>query len=490
MKKNIVQDVVFTKRSIRDVGLPTRRKEIASAVPLQSAKSSRPQFVESIESIEPRSIRRQVPIEKTVEKNRIQDDVEENDPVFHRRIPPTTSRAPYTFDYNTDLPTHKESRLGLWLSLTLFVVALGFGVSALFVSAQVTVSPKTETLPVNVPLAAGKDRPNGEFGYQVVSISATTEKAVAAGAIQKVDKKAIGTIIIYNNATEAPQKLIANTRFESADGKIFRITNAISIPGRKTENGKIVPGNIEALVTADQSGESYNLGLSDFTVPGLKGDARYTTIYARSKAPMTGGFSGNMKVVDPALEQSTKKELETALKVKLKNDIMSQIPVDFVLFDGAFRYQMESVYQKASTEEGEVILELTGTAHALIFNQTLLSKAVIDGLKDLVNTGSQNLSVVNLKDLTFILTGTSQVSQTAITPVTFTITGDAKIEWLYDESQLKNDLLGIKKVDLSSLLQAKYPSIESAQVKIFPLWKHSFPLDPNKVTILKTIPVK
>ena len=58
------------------------------------------------------------------------------------------------------------------------------------------------------------------------------------------------------------------------------------------------------------------------------------------------------------------------------------------------------------------------------------------------------------------------------------------------ENQLKNDLLGIKKADISSLLQAKYPSIESAQVKILPLWKHSFPLDPNKVTIIKAIPVK
>jgi len=482
MKKNIVQDVVFPKRSIRDVALPSRRKEITSAVPLQSVEQSRPQFTEPVE---PRSIQRGVPIEK----KRVQDE-EEHDSVFHRRIPPATPRTPYTFDYNTDLPPHKESRLGLWISLVLFIIALGFGVSALFVSAQVTVSPKTQILPINVPLTAQKDRPSGEFGYQVVSISASTEKVVAAGAVQKVEKKATGTIIIYNAASETPQRLIANTRFESADGKIFRIASAISIPGRKTENGKIMPGSVEATITADQSGESYNLGPSDFTIPGLKGDARYTTIYARSKAPSTGGFSGIMKMVGTALEQTTKKELETALKAKLKNDIMSQIPVNFVFFDGALSYQFESISQKEGTEDDQAILLLMGTAHAVIFDKSLLSKAVIDGLKDSVTTAGQNLAVTNLENLSLILTGTSQVSQIATTPITFTLTGDAQIEWLYDESQLKNDLLGIKKADISSLLQAKYPSIESAQVKILPLWKHSFPLDPNKVTIIKAIPVK
>lgn len=482
MKKNIVQDVVFPKRSIREVELPSRRKESSfSASEKMTERPARTRPVPISKQIEePRETGRQ--IEREVE---MPDDQEG---VFNRRVPPSTPRASYTFDYNNDMPVHKESRMGLWISLALFIIALGFGVSALFVSAQVTISPKTQVLPVNVPLTASKDRPSGEFGYQVVSISASTEKAVPAGAVQKVDKKATGTIIIYNNTSEATQKLIANTRFESPDGKVFRIASAVTIPGRKTENGKVVPGSVEATVTADQAGESYNLGLSDFTVPGLKGDPRYTTIYARSKGSMTGGFSGNMKVVDPTLEQATEKELEATLKAKLKSDITSQIPVDFVLYDGAISYQIETVNQKAGTDDSQATLELKGTAHALIFDKALLSKAVIDSVSSSVNALGQNLFINNLNTLSFILTGTSQISQTSTAPVTFTLTGDAQVEWLYDESQLKNDLLGIKKADLSSVLQAKYPSIESARVKVYPLWKRSFPIDPNKVTIIKALP--
>lgn len=468
MKKNIVQDVVFPKRSIRDVELPSRRKESSPATP-KIKKITRPEMDE-------------------LEEEFVEE--EEKDTVFHRRIPTSTQKPPYMFEYNNSTPAHKESRIGLWASLALFIVAFGFGISALFVSAEVTVSPKTQVIPVNTALSAQKDRPNGEFGYQVVSISASVEKSVAAGAVQKVDKKSTGTIIVYNNATEAPQKLIANTRFESADGKVFRIASAITIPGRKTESGKTVPGSVEATVTADQPGESYNLGLVDFTVPGLKGDPRYTTVYARSKTPMTGGFSGNMKVVDAALQQSTQKALEAELKEKLKNDITSQIPVNFILFNDALSYQIDSISQKAGNNDSEATLELKGTANALIFDQALLSKSIIDAIQPSLSSSGQNLFVTNLKDLSFILTGTSIISQNATTPVTFTLTGDAQIEWLYDESQLKNDLLGIKKSDLSSVLQAKYPSIDSARVKIRPVWKRSFPIDPEKVTIIKALPVR
>lgn len=467
MKKNIVQDVVFPKRSIRDVELPSRRKEpIAPARPRPKiTRHEAPKHEESEESFD-----------------------EYTPTSLDSRIPPHTPRASYAFDYNNDVPPHKESRLGLWASLAVFIVALGFGVSALFVSAEVSVTPKVKTIPINAPLTASKDRPSGEFGYQVVSVSASLDKTVSAGASAKVEKKASGTIIVYNNASDEPQKLIANTRFESADGKVFRIATPIAVPGRKTENGKKVPGSIEAVVTADQPGEGYNIDLTDFTIPGLKGDPRYTTVYARSKSAMSGGFSGEMKVVEASLEKATQAELEASLKVKLKNNITSQIPVDFILFESGVSYEIQALSQKNTDKTDEASLELKGSAHAVIFDRALLSKAIVDIYKDSIDTAGQTLSVINLTDLTFVLGGNSKISQNMTTPITFTLTGDAKLEWLFDESMLKNDLLGIKKTDLSGLLQAKYPSIESAKVKIRPIWKRSFPVDPAEVTIVKATP--
>lgn len=465
MKKNIVQDVVFPKRSIRDVKLPSRRKEVSVA--------SRAHSNSAHEHL------------KKSREETIEDEYVSESEDAHISLHNHTSRPPYAFDYNNKTPSHKESRLGLWTSLVIFIVALGFGVSALFVSAEVTVTPKTKVIPINAPLTASKDRPSGEFGYQVVSVSASVDKVVPAGDSQKVEKKASGTIIVYNNASDAPQKLIANTRFESADGKIFRVATPVSIPGRKTEGGKKVPGSIEVVVTADQPGESYNTDLTDFTIPGLKGDARYTTIYARSKTPMTGGFSGEMKVVDEALEKTTRAELEATLKEKLKNDIVSQIPVDFILFDTGVMYDIQPISQKNTEKSGEASLELKGVAHAVIFDKVLLSKEIVNTYKDSIDTSGQTLAVTNLSELTFVLGGNSKISQDMTGTIAFTLTGDAKLEWLFDESMLKNDLLGVKKADVPTLLKAKYPSVDSAKIKIRPIWKRSFPLDPKEITIVK-----
>jgi hypothetical protein len=466
MKKNIVQDVVFPKRSIRDVKLPSRRKEVHLTSRIQKHKHEHE--------------------DKQDDDDRQTDDIEVSQPLSHSRTP----KIPYTFDYNNDVRPHKESRLGLWVSLFVFVVALGFGISALFVSAEVTVTPKTKVIPINAPLTASKDRPSGEFGYQVVSVSASVNKVVPAGDSQKVEKKASGTIIVYNNASDAPQKLIANTRFESTDGKIFRVASPVSIPGRKTENGKKVPGSVEVVVTADQPGESYNIGLTDFTVPGLKGDPRYTTVYARSKTTMTGGFSGEMKVVDETVEKTARTELETLLREKLKNDITSQIPVDFILFDAGVTYDIQPVSQKNTEKSDEATLELKGVANAIIFDKSLLSKAIVDTYKDSIDTSGQALMVTNLPALTFVLGGNSKISQDMVGAITFTITGDANLEWLFDESMLKNDLLGMKKADVPTLLKSKYPSVDSAKIKIRPIWKRSFPLDPKEINIVKATHAK
>ncbi len=78
---------------------------------------------------------------------------------------------------------------------------------------------------------------------------------------------------------------MVRTRFLALDGKIFRLTKGITVPGAKIVEGKIIPSSIEAAVIADQPGEAYNIGpVSRFSIPGLKGTPKYEAFYAESKA--------------------------------------------------------------------------------------------------------------------------------------------------------------------------------------------------------------
>ncbi len=67
-------------------------------------------------------------------------------------------------------------------------------------------------------------------------------------------KKAEGSVTIYNEFSNAPQPLVATTRLETSDGKIFRIVKGVTVPGTTLVDGEIKPGAIEVQVVADQPG--------------------------------------------------------------------------------------------------------------------------------------------------------------------------------------------------------------------------------------------
>ncbi|NMB92510.1 MAG: hypothetical protein GYA31_02720 [Parcubacteria group bacterium] len=95
----------------------------------------------------------------------------------------------------------------------------------------------------------------------------------------KDESKAKGVITIINNYSTSPQILVATTRFETSDGKIFRLDSRIVIPGATTKDGVLQPASIDVNVTADQPGPDYNIPACTepckFTIPGFKGTDKF-----------------------------------------------------------------------------------------------------------------------------------------------------------------------------------------------------------------------
>ena len=83
---------------------------------------------------------------------------------------------------------------------------------------------------------------------QLINTVSVTGSASAAG------QKAHGIITIYNEFSASPQALVATTRFETTDGKVFRLVKGVSVPGYSNSGGQINPGAIEADVVADAAG--------------------------------------------------------------------------------------------------------------------------------------------------------------------------------------------------------------------------------------------
>lgn len=472
MKKNIVQDVVFPKRSIKEVTLPSRRAKMNQIEDTNPVPPVRPR-----PQTQPRTGREEVMRDEPIVVGKIPTPTPPPQPPR-----PVQNPRAYNYEYDIDTPV-KEKRTGLWIALAVFMVAVLFGVSALFTKATVYVEPHMQTVPVDITLKAPKDPSSGEFGFQIVSATKSVDKTVPATSEEQTSLKASGTITIYNNASDKPQKLIANTRFENGDGLVYRIKDAVTVPGKQTQAGKTIPGSIDAVVYADQPGEKYNIGLSDFTLPGLKGDARYKDIYARSKTAMSGGFVGMMKKVDSAVLASATTELGESLKSSLSHDLKAQIPQNFITYDSAVSYVLEPISQVSGGADKEAKIVAKGTVYALIFDKALLSREILTAEKSSLNLEG-TAQVVNLETLT-VTPKTQNVFKDKVDSVDIGVTGDAKVSWVFDESMLKTDLMEMSKKDINTLLESKYPSINKIKATIRPFWKMSFPKNPEKIEVVK-----
>jgi hypothetical protein len=457
MKKKVVQDVVPPKKSIRNIKLQSRSG--LSDINTNSFVSK----TRDDDFTRPVNLNKE-PIPKVESTS--------ND------LADTMSGIP-TYKYEYDEPK-KPSKKVFYLVIFLFVFIAGFSVSAFFKSATIRVAPKQENRDLSDTFKATRDGDANTLTFQVVSTSKDVEKTVVATGEQMVEKKASGTIVIYNN-TASIQKLVATTRFQTPEGLVYRLVNPVAIPAKTTVNGKSLAGSIEALVEADKIGTSYNIGLKDFTVPGFKGDPKFSLVYARSKTEMTGGFSGMQKVVSKDLLTQAELEMENSLKDQLSKDIASQIPANFILYTQSIVYRFEPAQQVSSTDGGAV-LRKKGTANVLIFDRSILSRSIL--LKIASENAQENIKVANLEQLEFTYSAPGDIN-TAQT-INFTLKGSADLVWFFDENMLKNDLLGLSKNDANSVIR-KYSGIKEAWVETYPFWNQTIPKDPKKVTLINTL---
>ncbi|MEK7175932.1 MAG: hypothetical protein AAB695_00980 [Patescibacteria group bacterium] len=387
--------------------------------------------------------------------------------------------------HNPDFPrSRRGSRKKVWLAGMLGALILIFAILSLFDGATFAYVPKSAALTFNnETYTAKKSGTNGLF-YSVVKLS--REKGVAASAEGEanVERKASGIIAVYNDASTEPQKLIENTRFESSAGKIYRIKNAITIPGKSTVSGTSVPGSIEVTVYADEPGDSYNAGLLDFTVPGLKGTPRYSTIYARSKTPMTGGFVGKEKTVKPEDLARTKTELQTTLQDELWREVQAEVPGDFILFPSLLSFTFEDLPQTGASGNS-VTVNSKGNLYGVMFKRSDLANYLAN--KKLSLPEGELLEIPGLDSLNVSFAGTPPSDLFSLNEVNFKIEGNATLLWLTDEVALKADILGRSKRDITAILK-NYPTVASASVTVRPFWKSSLPSEGNKISIKRMHP--
>jgi hypothetical protein len=232
------------------------------------------------------------------------------------------------------------------------LIVIGVVASTLFSKASVDVKlhevPWTYDGTVTVSTGAASSTATGNTipGQLFVSRKNATQGFPATGSAGGTGTIAQGTIKVFNNFDTNTQDLVVKTRFQTPDGKIYRLTKGITIPAATTgADGKLQPASIDAPVTADQSGDSYNSTDTSLklTIPGFKGTPRYDGFYGMMVSVTGGGSNGGTKVATDGDVDHAKQQMTTLLESSFRTALAASAPKDLTVIDGASNVTIDTL---------------------------------------------------------------------------------------------------------------------------------------------------
>lgn len=246
------------------------------------------------------------------------------------------------------IPFKNKRKILKWSLLFIGICIIGlifYLVSTVFSKAEITI--KRKRIPNEINLEIIFDKNIKEINPEKLTLpmnlyvfSKEVSQNFQSSGFGKDEKKATGEVTIYNK-TLYPQVLVANTRLETPDGKIFRINSRITVPGGVKENENIIPGSISVKVTADQPGPDYNIKPCNestnckFKIVGFKGTEKYDLFYAYSEKEMTGGAFGTIPIVtNEDLKKAEDVILNEITKI-IDEEIKNKVPPELKIIEGA-----------------------------------------------------------------------------------------------------------------------------------------------------------
>lgn len=397
-----------------------------------------------------------------------------------------TKAVPTTRKPTIKVPSYgKLKRRIFWVSLAALAIVTYVGYMYFFATAKVTlfanatktsidaaftVDPKTTTTQADKAILAG----------QSISANRDLSGSFTPTGKKDVGTKATGTITISNCLDSSDHMFVEGTRFQSPDGKIFRSTAEVTVPGGSGSFfGCTTPGTVTVAVIADQNGDGYNQAPATYTLPGLPMSQQtgQNSISAKG-GQMAGGTSKTVTVV-------TQADVDAALAAAIEKDKDNVTKA----LDGATPADYFVLSASRKTTTGDVVPSPTVDAEGT--SATITFKAVYSGLavkkteyeslvRELENkqVGSANQIYDDGLKSAQLTADTADASGKQVFHVTTDAYSGAKI----DAAKLAEELAGKRYGDAVSLA-ARQPSVAHAEITLKPVWSTSIPRRTDKITV-------
>ena len=362
----------------------------------------------------------------------------------------------------------------VWIIAFIAIIAIVFVVGGLFTHATIVIGPKTFTGTVDDSITLSQTRSATTIQIGMVTKDFTSQVVIPATGRSATDTKATGTVRFYNSTTTSKTIpsgtiIISSKQVEYATNKSFTIPKAAS---------SIKSGQVDAVVTAVNAGDTGNDALDDFTFAKPTASEKLITIH--STTVISGGASGNESTADPMVlaqaEQTVKSNLadQNALVARLTDDLPDNsiaLPLVIPLAD-------PTITIDGTQNDGVHVV-----AHRTVSTFVIDKSAIATSLGTSLNV-PQGTDVV-LNSWNGLTVTSSDVAQGGAIPQTIhvRITGTATLVGNITPSTIVALVAGQTRSQTRTILN-KTPEIISYTLSVTPPWRRLLPTDPSQITVV------
>ena len=348
-----------------------------------------------------------------------------------------------------------------------------------FAKAQIQVWPQITKLRIEEQITAQVGYDSVNRAKKIIRARAFEEEKeltqlFPSSGKKRKEEKARGAIRVYNENTGKPQTLVANTRFISEDGKLFRLETLALIP----------VGFLDVQVAAAEAGPEYNIGPSNFSLPGLVGSPLYTKVYGKSLEAMSGGAEKEVAVVTKEDIAAAKDQLAETLKTQATKSLLAKIPSQF--------QALEHSLSSTILEDNSLVKPGAELDH---FNYTAKVKVAISGFhkddadllaREALESHLTQNQAINEETLAFSYaiaegaTGRSGANAKGMIPIMARIEVDQyeKVE----KERLLERMAGTTVEEFRQIMK-EYPFLAKVQFSLWPFWFSRVPQDSKRIHI-------
>lgn len=373
----------------------------------------------------------------------------------------------------------------LYISIFIAATALIIFLVSFFVlpSAKIEIVPKrtVQSIATTVGIAPSVKEVSystNELPGQFLELERDATMSFKTSGRKYVEAHTTGIIKVFNQYSSSPQTLIANTRFLSSDGKLFRTTQAVVIPGARIEAGKIIPSSIEVEIRADEAGDKYNIGPSKFTIPGFQGSPKFAGFFGQSDAPLSGGFIGETEVITEEDLINARRALEERIFGTLEQEWPLRVPKELKVLDASKIKQVEEIkFSGAIDTPGSTFQgTIKGSLSLVAFRES--------DLQALLNAKAEAFTDVHTKVESFEApTFTNGQFNPSTQRFSVSVATNATIVARLDANEIVTNIIG-KRGEEVRLYLASQEGIERAKITLWPFWSDVITDKPSKVRVV------